>query len=96
LPPYRLSSKPEPLSSWRTLRSGTSWAVLHRSVKKPKVWKAWHDHMNVHLMHLSYGRLSSKTQWNGQTVNADLLDEFQKAWKLFLAKVERLAAVLSQ
>jgi hypothetical protein len=56
-------------------------------IKLP-VWKAWHDHMNVHLMHLSYDLLSSKTQWTGHTVNADLLDEFQKAWKLFLAKVE--------
>jgi len=52
------------------------------------VWKAWHDHMNVHLMHLSYDRLSSITQWTGHTVNADLLAEFQKAWKLFLAKIE--------
>jgi len=55
---------------------------------KLPVWKAWHDHMNVHLLHLSYDRLSSKIQWTGHTVNADLLDEFQRAWKLFLAKVE--------
>lgn len=57
------------------------------SIKLP-VWKAWHEHMNVHLMHLSYDRLNSTTQWDGHSVNADLLAEFQKAWKLFLSKVE--------
>ena len=56
-------------------------------VKLP-VWRGWHDHMNVHLMHLSYDRLNSKTQWDGHTVNDQLLDEFQRAWKLFLANVQ--------
>jgi hypothetical protein len=58
-----------------------------KRVKLP-VWNAWHDHMNVHLMHLSYDRLSSKTQWNGHTVNSVLLGEFQKAWRLFLDEVK--------
>ena len=57
------------------------------SIKLP-VWKAWHEHMNVHLLHLSYDRLNSTIQWDGHTVNADLLAEFQQAWKLFLSKVE--------
>jgi hypothetical protein len=50
-------------------------------------WKAWHKHMNVHLMHLSYDRLTSTTQWTGHTINRQLLDEFMKAWKLFLSKL---------
>jgi hypothetical protein len=61
--------------------------VNMKRVKLP-VWNEWHDHMNQHLMHLSYCRLYSKTQWNGHTVNAVLLDEFRRAWKLFLAEVE--------
>jgi len=35
-PPYR-SLKPEPLSSWKTWRSGTNWAFCICSAKKPKL-----------------------------------------------------------
>src|SRR5882762_10084954 len=50
---------------------------------KFSVWKKWLKHMNTHLFHLSRARVESTTQWTGQEINQQLLDEFMSAWKKF-------------
>jgi hypothetical protein len=51
------------------------------------IWKKWHDHMNRHLMHLSYERLTTPTLWTGWP-NQPLLAEFVKSWDDFLTCVD--------
>ena len=47
------------------------------------VWARWHNHMNIHLMHLAYGRVDNKTPWDG-SANAPLLKEFSAVWAEFI------------
>lgn len=64
-----------------------AFATKKISIRLP-VWDKWHEHMNVHLFHLSYDRTTSKTQWDGRGVNESLLKEFMSAWKTFLAQLD--------
>ena len=76
------------LNSGTSSREIKSRDYLNRTMRlKLPVWRKWHDHMNVHLMHLSYDRIHSQTEWDGRIVNAQLLSEFRNAWKLFLPNV---------
>lgn len=55
---------------------------------KPKLhkWDEWGDHMDKHLMHLSYLRVTNDRPWKGD-VNRIFLAEFQKAWNEFIGKL---------
>lgn len=44
--------------------------------------------MDKQLAHLTYARVTKPTPWDGYKDNKLLLDEFQSAWKKFLAKLE--------
>ena len=51
-------------------------------------WSKWRDHMNVHLLHLSYGRVDDTRPWTGyDDLNKEILEEFRAAWKKFRAHV---------
>ena len=44
--------------------------------------------MNVHLLHLSYGRVDNTRPWTGyDDLNKEILEEFRAAWKKFRAHV---------
>jgi hypothetical protein len=48
-------------------------------------WDGWYDHMDKHLFHLSYARVSNIREWTGRPENGLFLDEFRGAWKKFLS-----------
>lgn len=50
-------------------------------------WKRWHDAMDKQLAHITYRRVHAPQSWDGSR-NQTLLEEFRRAWKLFLSKLE--------
>jgi hypothetical protein len=46
-------------------------------------WGKWKTHVNMHLMHLTRGRIMNKTPWTGEP-NRLMLKEFRSAWRGFL------------
>ena len=71
---------------------GDDIAVEHFLGKKESfglpVWNRWGKPMDKQLAHLTYARVTKPTPWDGYKDNKLLLDEFQSAWKKFLAKLE--------
>jgi hypothetical protein len=71
-----------------TSRRGKNDAVaMHFTTRKLKLrlptWKDWRDHINEHLMHLSYARVDNEVPWDGHDVHPKLLREFREAWQRF-------------
>jgi hypothetical protein len=52
-----------------------------------KEWSTWKDHMDKHILHLSYGRVKNTWPWTGHHENRRMLNEFRTAWHLFLSKL---------
>ena len=61
--------------------------VTKRFKPKLKEWDKWHDHINVHLMHLSYSRVDNKIPWTGEA-NQPIFDEMLGTWDDFIGCVD--------
>jgi len=61
--------------------------VNRRFKAKLPVWKNWQDHINVHLMHLSYQRTDNTTPWTGKA-NEPIFEELCEKWNEFLQHVD--------
>jgi hypothetical protein len=53
------------------------------------IWDSWDDHINEHLMHLSYARVDNKTPWDG-SANEPICNELMAIWPEFLNRLKPL------
>jgi hypothetical protein len=47
-------------------------------------WAGWRDAMDKQLLHITFTRVTKPKEWKGHVQNKLFLDEFKRAWKLFL------------